>query len=88
MLRPSEPVVANPLMETKYNRRRRNAGKAHLGQVWDDQHSRRRGLRTINPECQPNRGRSRRDLLARCRITATTTDDKIGDDNPLPALTA
>ena len=47
-------------IETTYNRRRRQRALGKLTPVeFDDLRSRRSGLRTINPECQPNRGQTR-----------------------------
>ncbi len=46
-------------IETKCNRRRRQRALGKLTPVeFDDLRSRRSGLRTINPECQPNRGQT------------------------------
>jgi hypothetical protein len=47
-------------IETKYNRRRRQRALGKLTPVEFEMiyDSRRRGLKTINPECQPNRGQS------------------------------
>ncbi len=46
-------------IETKCNRRRRQRALGKLTPVeFDDLRSRRSGVRTINPECQPNRGQT------------------------------